>query len=121
MRSSRGLVLGLMALSLGLGITAALVHHFLYDSLDGKRTKGSNEQQWYVRIGTGLAFITKTLFTAAMTMAYAQILWFTLKSRSTTLKGLDSMFGVVHDVFLLRDAELWAKRPVLGLVALVIW
>jgi hypothetical protein len=110
-----------MAGGLVLGTIVSLIHHFYYRYLDGRIVENSNQQAWFLRIGTGLAFITKALLTASAAIAYTQLLWRTLRSRPVTLSGIDSLFDVVHSAFSFTDLELWAKGPLLAVVALTIW
>lgn len=118
---ARRLTLRLMLCSLIMGILIAVGHHLFYHHLDQHIVASSNQQQWFVRVGTGLAFLFKVCLTAAATIAYTQILWRTLKSRSITINGLDALFGVVHDAWCFTSGELWRRGIELALLALIIW
>lgn len=117
----RGMVPILMLASLISGIVAAVAHHLFYQSLNGEIVKSVSQQQWFLRIGTGLAFIAKMLLAAGAGIAYTQALWWSLQSRPVTLNGIDSFFGVVHDAWHFTSGELWYKGTLLLLLAIVIW
>ena len=67
-KSHRSMVWMLLSALAGVGF--ALGHHFFYASLDGVQVdRASVNQIWAVRIGTGLAFATKTLLVVAASIA----------------------------------------------------
>jgi hypothetical protein len=104
-----------------LGAAVALGHHFFYSWLDGRLVQSKDEQEWYGRIGTSLAFLTKTLLTAASTIAYAQLLWRTLRSRAVSIRGVDALFGVTSNAWNLASLELWRRGPLPAAVAAILW
>jgi len=103
------------------GIAVALGHHFLYSWLDGRLVQSKDEQEWYGRLGTGFAFLTKTLLTAASTLAYTQLLWRTLRSTAVTVSGVDALFGVTANAWNLFNTELWRRGYLPAVVAVVLW
>jgi hypothetical protein len=111
-----------MVSGLILGVLLAIGHHLFYHSLDKKIVHSNEEQQWYLRVGTGFAFAIKSLLVASATLAYSQVLWITLDGCSTgiTLSGLDS-FGVTYGAWHFVNGELWKRGPALAVIALVIW
>ncbi|KAH0597835.1 hypothetical protein MHUMG1_04207 [Metarhizium humberi] len=115
------LVPSLMIGSLICGIAFALGHHFFYASLDSRIVQSSTQQEWNIRIGTGMAFLVKAFLTAAVGFAYTQLLWTTLASRNSTLEGIDAMFGVATNAWDFLSLELWRKGLGLVAVASVLW
>ena len=121
MASHRFLIPSLMCGGLLLGMSTAIAHHLFYHYLDGRIVQSDNQQQWYLRIGTGLAFLTKTLLTASAGLAYTQILWQTLRLRPISLRGVDSLFGAVTSAWNFTELELWIRGPALAIAALIVW
>ena len=54
-------------------------------------------QEWAIRTGTGLAFITKASLAAAVGVAYTQRLWLTLRKKSITMQAVDDLFLLTAD------------------------
>jgi hypothetical protein len=79
-----------MILFMLLGVAFAMAHHFYYNSLDGKPVV-ETEQEWAVRIGTGLAFLTKACLIASAAISYQQHYWRVLRSRPISIKGIDDI------------------------------
>lgn len=111
----------LMTGSLLLGLALAIGHHLFYDYLNDRIVQSQNQQEWFLRIGTGMAFLVRTLLSAAIGIAYIQILWRTLRSKSVTINGINSLFGVSHNAWDLTTLELWTAAPALTIVALIAW
>ncbi|PTB70916.1 hypothetical protein BBK36DRAFT_1108252 [Trichoderma citrinoviride] len=111
----------LMISGLLCGVAFALGHHFFYASLDSRIVQSNTEQEWNIRIGTGMAFLVKTCLTAAAGFAYTQLLWTTLRSRHATLEGVDAMFSVTTSAWEFLSVELWRKGFGLVLMAGILW
>jgi hypothetical protein len=75
--------------SLVSGLALAISHHLFYNYLNNRIVQSQNQQEWFLRIGTGMAFLTRALLSAAVGIAYTQILWRTLRSKSITLQGIN--------------------------------
>ncbi|KAM0418477.1 hypothetical protein ACHAPD_004836 [Fusarium lateritium] len=110
-----------MASSLLLGLLLAIGHHFYYLYLDGRIVESQSQQQWFLRAGTGLAFLVRAFLSAAVGIAYTQILWRTLRSKPITVQGVNSLFGVVHNAWDFITWELWTAAPLLAVVAIIAW
>ncbi|KAK0649134.1 hypothetical protein B0T16DRAFT_491818 [Cercophora newfieldiana] len=104
-----------------LAVATAIGHHFFYTWLDGRIVQSKTEQEWYGRIGTGLAFLTNALLSAASTIAYTQLLWKTLRSKTVSVGGVDALFGATTSAWNLANLELWRRGPLLGVVAAISW
>ncbi|CAG1963029.1 unnamed protein product [Fusarium graminearum] len=119
--ASRQLTPALMAGSFLLGLSFALAHHFYYLHLDEIIVESQSQQQWHLRAGTGLAFLVRAFLSAAVGIAYTQILWRTLRSKSITIGGVNSLFGVMNNPWAFIGWELWTAAPLLAVVAIIAW
>lgn len=111
----------LIVSNLLLGILFAIAHHVFYESLNGQVVVDQHQQEWYLRIGTGLSFAVRTLLSASIGSAYVQLIWYNVKYASISINGLDALFGVLSNVWDFAIWELWRTRPVLTIVAVAIW
>ncbi|QPC69321.1 hypothetical protein HYE68_000073 [Fusarium pseudograminearum] len=119
--ASRQLTPALMVGSFLLGLSFALAHHFYYLYLDEIIVQSQSQQQWHLRAGTGLAFLVRAFLSAAVGIAYTQILWRTLRSKSITIGGVNSLFGVMNNPWAFIGWELWTAAPLLAVVAIIAW
>ncbi|KAE9381012.1 hypothetical protein N431DRAFT_363157 [Stipitochalara longipes BDJ] len=117
----RFLVPSLMCGGILLGILVAIAHHLFYQSLNTKIVHSENQQQWFLRIGTGLAILTKTLLTTSAALAYTQVLWHTLRLRPVSLNNIDSLFSATTNAWHFTNWEFWKRGPALAIIALIIW
>lgn len=115
------LTLILMTGSFLSGLALAIGHHFFYEYLNDRIVESQNQQEWFLRIGTGMAFLVRASLSAAVGIAYTQILWRTLRSKSFTIEGIDSLFGVSHTASDFATWELWTAAPALAVVAVIAW
>jgi hypothetical protein len=117
----RFLVPSLMCGGILLGILVAVAHHLFYQSLDTKIVHSENQQQWFLRIGTALAILTKTLLTTSAALAYTQVLWHTLRSRPVSLNNIDSLFSATTNAWHFTNWGFWKRGPALAIIAVIIW
>ncbi len=108
----------LMAATLLFGVISAIAHHSFYQYRDGKIVNSRSEQTWSIRIGTGLAFLVKTLLVAATGIAYVQHFWWLLRRKAIKISTIDSMFSVMQNPFLLFNLHIWTNG--LGIVVLAL-
>lgn len=94
------------------GLFTAVGHHIYYGVLDGTPVNSDSQQVWAIRIGTGLAFLTRTCLTATLGIVVVQQFWATLRKRAMTIEAIDSMFGIMTNpwLFLNKDMLMHAKR-----------
>lgn len=85
-----------MILPFILGIVFAVSHHFYYNSLAGTKVENTADQQWPVRSGTVLAFLTKALLAATVAAAHTHYVWTMMRSKSASVGRIDSMFGAEY-------------------------
>ncbi|TLD20766.1 hypothetical protein PspLS_08551 [Pyricularia sp. CBS 133598] len=101
-----------------IGVGAAVGHHLYYRSLHGREVSSEQEQQWAIRIGTGLAFSAKVALVASVVLAYTQRLWVTVRKRSFKLQNLDDAFSLPNSPLSFFSAPLLRKGKVLYLLAI---
>lgn len=111
----------LMLGSLVLGVVLAVVHHLYYACLDGRVVESSTQQEWFFRVGTGIAFVARAMLSASVALAYTQMLWRTLRSRPVTVEGINSLFGVLDNAWSFAAWDMWRAAPTLAVVAVVAW
>lgn len=104
-----------------LGTVFATVHHVYYAMLDSQLAGSSQRQQWSLRIGTGLAILTKASLAGAITIAFTQHLWTVLNSTSFSLNAMDSMFAMLTDLKSFKSLELLQRTKILCLMAVLAW
>lgn len=110
---------GLVAFLL-LGVASAVAHHMFYKSLD--RTPLSEfPQEWAVRIGTGLAFFTKSCLVASAAIAYRQHYWTLLRTQALPVKTIDKVTGILSDPTCFGDFDALRRGWSCMVIALVIW
>lgn len=97
-----------------LGTILAIGHHFYYQFLDGKVVIEAS-QEWNFRFGTAFAFLTKTMFAAAVGFAYNQHLWTTVRKKGITVEGLDAMFGALSNVLSFFSWD-YIRRAKMGVI-----
>jgi hypothetical protein len=103
-----------------IGVAFALTHHFYYASLEGDSIDGT-PQEWAVRVGTGLAFLSKACLIASATLSYQQHYWSTLRSRSISVSGIDDIMGLLAEPRGFFNWEILRNAWSSVLIALAIW
>lgn len=103
------------------GLSFSVGHHVYYKSLDNTLVKSTEEQTWALRIGTGFAFVVKTLLVAAIGIAAMQQIWATLRRKSVNLRGIDAMFSILNDPLAFFVPDMWLCAKTLTLLAIISW
>ena len=111
----------LMVTYLVLGVLTAVTHHLYYYSLHHRKIYHGNRQQWPLRIGAGLSFLTISLFNMAISAAYTQYVWIRLKKREFSLLGIDHLFSLTSDPSGLFSKEILTRAKSVALIALLCW
>ena len=111
----------LMLSSLIFGTAFALGHHLFYRSLNSSIVESSTQQEWYTRVGTGLAFLVKTVLGIAIGTAFVQQFWLSLKSQHISVKSLDNMSSILNNPLGFVDVKIWSVNLILLLLALAKW
>ena len=113
------------------GTIFACGYHFFYKSLVGKPASAAiytivgfehSQQQLNLALGNALAFLSKTAFVSAVSVAYYQIIWrkFLRESRTPnppTLSRLDDAFSTTSNAIGLLKPPMWLRYPLLVLLA----
>jgi hypothetical protein len=111
--------------------SCAYGHHYYYSTLDGEVVVNTGSkwdldavrtgQEWKIRFGTGLAFLVKTMFAAALVIAFEQHLWVTTRRNAITIDGLDAMFSAAGSLSSFFNWEFLKKAKMAALLALLVW
>jgi hypothetical protein len=113
----------------------ALGHHLFYSSLDGKPAGAvleeysvlgvhMSDQQFNTAVGTAFAFLVRALLVVSISVAYLQILFWTITRRendSIRLGHLDVIMSALQDLTSLVSPRSWFRRPLLWIMAVVAW
>ncbi|EPS42886.1 hypothetical protein H072_3101 [Dactylellina haptotyla CBS 200.50] len=104
------------------GIGAAVGHHYFYLSHDGKPIGSRRDQEWVLRIGTGLAFLVRASFSISLCTALVQNFWNQLGGAfGQTMRVADQTFEVTTSPLALFDFRFWVFSPTMALFAMVYW
>lgn len=104
-----------------LGLFTAVSHHLYYFSLHHDTIYTDGRQQWPIRIGTGLTFLTIALFKMAVSAAYTQYVWTKLRSKTFSLLGIDQLFALTTDATGLFSKEILMRARSVAILALIVW
>ncbi|KAI5919592.1 hypothetical protein F4810DRAFT_686867 [Camillea tinctor] len=100
------------------GIGFAVGHHAYYNFYHGKP---ANDQAGIMRYGTLLAFLAKANLIWAILAAFRQRAWTTIKKRTLSTTGLDSLIASVDDYLAALNWETARKAKVAMLLAVLTW
>ena len=113
-----------------LGIGLVCGHHFFNLRLDGQDVLTTNIEshgllKFHISIqgintsvGTALAFMVKTCFALAASIAYTQIIWHAIKRSKARLGIVDSAYNAPSDVSAFVNFRLWWNLPLVTILAL---
>lgn len=104
-----------------LGLATAVGHHVLYTSLDGSLAGDVNRQEWSIRFGTALAYLTQTSLAASVVCAYSQHIWTVFKAKSISIKGINAMFSASTDPIAFGTTEMWRKAKLASIMVVAAW
>jgi hypothetical protein len=112
------------------GIGLVCGHHFFNQRLDGKDVLATNIESHGLlsfnvsiqgintSVGTAFAFLVKTCFALAASIAYTQIIWHSIKRKKARLGIIDSAFNALNDISAFTNLRLWWNLPLVTLLAL---
>jgi hypothetical protein len=114
------------------GVLLVLGHHFFYYSLSGSIAPSESyhvlsetvsRQQVNLAVGTSLAFMSKSLFSLAVTASYTQVFWRALRKAQykARLTEIDIVFSVTQDILGLFRCSVWQRYSLLLTLAMVFW
>ncbi|KAH0562446.1 hypothetical protein GP486_002860 [Trichoglossum hirsutum] len=101
-----------------LGVAGAISHHVFYSSLHGHEAKNQLEK---VRYGTAMAVFTKATLVGSVVVAYQQRIWYTLRRKALSMRGINSLFTVADDPTMFREMDMIRNAKVATIMAVAIW
>lgn len=104
-----------------IGVALALGHHFYYNSKANIVAPSEDQQQWTIRIGSGLAQLTAAALAAATGLAFTQYLWVTVRRKSMSLGSIDAVFSLTSNPTSFFNDEALIKAKVLIIIAVACW
>jgi hypothetical protein len=111
-----------MLICLAIAAASAVGHHCFYQSLDGQSVdKQTYSQSQNIYIGTAHTTITKLCLSAAVALAYSQVLWRRLLGQRHRLSHIDSLSSLLTTPSALDDWRLLRNFPLLIMLAVVAW
>lgn len=100
----------------------ASAHHILYHFLDGTKVPDKVViQQTIFASGTALAFLFRACLLVGLGVTYCQVFWWSIRRSPLELSSLDSLGGLLHSVFELRNFYALLACPALAALALLMW
>jgi hypothetical protein len=111
----------LMTASLLIGTLLAIGQHLFFKSLDGHPIPDQGRQAWNYRFSLAFTFLVKTFLSTAISIACVQNIWWLLRSRSTSLETVDSVYGVLGSALKLADFRIWIFGPTVAILACGVW
>lgn len=111
----------LIGISLLSGIALALIHPFFYRSWSGKAVQSDAQQRWIIRAGTAFAFCFRASLAVGTSVAFVQYMWLCLQTGPRKLGDVDSVFAILSSAPQFLNFKLWARPPILLLIALITW
>jgi hypothetical protein len=106
-----------------LGTLSAVGRHFFYDSLNATTVtsddavSSSKTQEWVIRYGLGLAFITKTLLACTAAAAYKQRIWTDFRQTPYTVAGINAISDATTDILSFANWEFLRRAKIAVLLA----
>ncbi|KAF3283571.1 hypothetical protein TWF132_010020 [Orbilia oligospora] len=108
--------------SLVAGVAVAVGHHFFYLSHDGHIVGTSTDQEWVLRIGTGLTFLVRFFYSFSLGMVLVQLFWGSFQNTlGTTMGTADRAFEIRTSPAALFDLSFWAFSPLMVFHGIAYW
>lgn len=104
------------------GLGTALGHHFMNVSLNGKQVDQAGlSQSWVSRFSTSLAFLVQFFFATSVGVAFVQRQWLNFHRESYKIEEIDSLTGILGNIFNFFSGLVWLRNPILTMIAIVSW
>ncbi|KAI1474518.1 hypothetical protein F4774DRAFT_327212 [Daldinia eschscholtzii] len=103
------------------GILAAVGHHLYYKRLNDSLVTSEQLQVWSIRIGTGLALLTRCGLVATIGVAAVQQTWMSLRKRAISIGGIDSMFDIMGNPWSFFNTDFLTHAKRLFILAAIAW
>lgn len=104
-----------------LGIAFAILHYIFYQSWGDHIAGGNLEQEYIIRAGTALAFLSKASLVGAVVIAHKQIAWETVRKRAISMDGIDAMFVAPTDLTSFWNWDMLRRAKAATMLALLAW
>jgi len=108
-----------------LGAMSAIAHHLYNSSRNGQSATnpGFANQTWAIRFGTGFAFLTISLLSTALTVAFHQLVWYSVQHqrKGFSLAALDDLFALNRNLASFLSKEILTRATGVFIVAIFIW
>jgi hypothetical protein len=111
-----------------LATLSAVGRHFFHDSLNATTVTTSDDavsswktQEWVIRYGLGLAFITKTLLACTAAAAYKQRIWRDFRQTQYTVAGINAISDATTEILSFADWEFLRRAKIAVLLAALTW
>ena len=104
-----------------LGIAFAILHYIFYQSWGDHIAGGNLEQEYIIRAGTALAFLSKASLVGAVVIAHKQIAWETVRKRAISMDGIDAMFVAPTDLTSFWNWDMLRRAKAATILALLAW
>jgi hypothetical protein len=101
-----------------LGVVSAISHHAFYSSLHGREAENQLEK---IRYGTAMAVFTKATLVGSVVVGYRQRIWYTLRRKTLSLGGIDSLFAVADDPTMFLEKDMIINAKVVTTMAVAVW
>jgi hypothetical protein len=101
-----------------IGLSCAIGQHVFYSMKDGTL---ATQQEWTIRVGTGLAYLLGFSMAALVGISRDQWVWRTLRTRFFPLESIDALFGVTSNVFCFLDLTMVWNAKVSTMLAALKW
>jgi Histidine phosphatase superfamily (branch 1) len=110
------------------GLATASAHHIFYSYHSGNSVDSATPSfSFYGRhvasqsvantIGNALAFVSRSLFAAAIGQAFIQVLWYYLRHRKITIRHIDAMFASNGHPFVPASLPAWWPASGLSIIS----
>ncbi|KAK6353856.1 hypothetical protein TWF730_008278 [Orbilia blumenaviensis] len=104
------------------GVAVAAGHHFFYLSHEGQLVGTSTDQEWVLRISTGLTFLVRFLYSFSLGIVLVQLFWGRFQSVvGTTMGTADRVFEIRTSPAALFDLGFWAFSPIMAFHGIIYW
>ncbi|KAI9647681.1 hypothetical protein NHQ30_004066 [Ciborinia camelliae] len=109
--------------NLMIGIVASVSHHIFYSSMVGKQVGDDYSQQWILRYGNILAFVSQVCLVSSVGFAYTQWLWKSLYHKDTkvSVQCLDAAFVADTSFLSILNREMLWKLKLGSSLAMIAW
>jgi hypothetical protein len=112
----------IMFLTLFAGAATALGHHFMNVSLNETQVDQAKlSQAWASRFSTSLAFLVQFFFATSVGVAFVQRQWLNFHHNPYKVDEVDSLTGILGNIFDFFGDLVWLRNPMLTMVAIIAW